>query len=65
MEIQAEGRQYQGRFEASMTSLNNLIKQRENLADTRMAEMSAVMKKRDRQAVERLKPKTHDRFDAT
>ena len=55
LEIQAEGRQYQGRLEASMTSLNNLIKQRENLAHTRMAEMSAVMKERDRQAGERLK----------
>ena len=55
MEIQAEGRQYQGRLEASMTSLNDLIKQRENLADTRMAEMSAVMKERDRQADECLK----------
>ena len=55
LEIQAEGRQYQGRLEASMTSLNNLIKQRENLADTRMAEMSAVLKERDRQADERLK----------
>ena len=55
MEIQAEGRQYQGRLEATMTSLNDLIKQRKNIADTRMAEMSAVMKERDRQADERLK----------
>ena len=55
LEIQAEGRQNQGRLEASMASLSNLIKQRENQADTRMAEMSAVMKERDRQADERLK----------
>ena len=58
MEIQAEGRQCQGRLEASMTSLNDRIKQRENLADTRIAEMSAVKKERDRQADERLKLKT-------
>ena len=55
LEIQAEGRQNQRRLEASMASLNNLIKQRENHADTRMAEMSAVMKERDRQADECLK----------
>ena len=55
LEIQAEGRQSQGRLEASMASLNDLIKQRENMADTRMAEMSAVMKERDRQADERMK----------
>ena len=53
--IQAEGRQNQGRLEASMASLNDLIKQRETLADARMAEMSAVMKKRDRQTDERMK----------
>ena len=55
LEIQLEGRQNQGRLEASMASLNNLIKQRENQVNTRMAEMSAVMKERDRQADERLK----------
>ena len=55
LEIQAEGRQSQGRLEASMASLNDLIKQRESIADTRMAEMSAVMKERDRQADERMK----------
>ena len=55
LEIQAEGRQSQGRLEASMASLNDLIKQRESIADTRMAEMSAVMKARDRQADERMK----------
>ena len=55
LEIQAEGRRSQGRLEASMASLNDLIKQRENMADTRMAEMSAVMKERDRQADERMK----------
>ena len=55
LEIQAEGRQNRGRLEASMASLNDLIKQRENLSDTRMAEMSAVMKERDRQADERMK----------
>ena len=55
LEIQAEGRQSQARLEASMASLNDLIKQRENMADTRMAEMSAVMKERDRQAHERMK----------
>ena len=59
LEIQAEGRQNQGRLEASMASLNNLIKQRENQADTRIAEMSAVMKERDRQADERLKLMTY------
>ena len=48
LEIQAEGRQYHVRLEASRASLNDLIKQRENLADTRVAEMSAVMKERDR-----------------
>ena len=55
LEIQAEGRQNQGRLEASIASLNDLIKQRENLADTRMAEMSVAMKERDRQAGERKK----------
>ena len=55
LEIQAEGRRSQGRLEASMASLNDLIKQRENMADTRMAEMSAVMKERYRQADERMK----------
>ena len=35
-----------------MASLSDLIKQRENMADTRMAEMSAVRKERDRQADE-------------
>ena len=55
LEIQAEGRQSQGRLEASMASLNDLIKQRESIADTRIAEMSAVMKERDRQADERMK----------
>ena len=55
LEIQAEGRQNKERLDASMASLNDLIKQRENLADTRMAEMSAVMKERDRQADERMK----------
>ena len=55
LEIQAEERQSQGRLEASMASLNDLIKQRESIADTRMAEMSAVMKERDRQADERMK----------
>ena len=55
LEIQAEGRQKQARLEASMASLNDLIKQRENLADTRMAEMSAVMKERDHQADEHMR----------
>ena len=55
LEIPAEGRQNQGRLEASMASLNDLIKQRENLAHTRMAEMLAVMKERERQADERMK----------
>ena len=55
LEIQAEGRQNQGRLEASMASINDLIKQRETLADTRMAETSAVMKERDRQSDERMK----------
>ena len=36
LEIQAEGRQNQGRLEASMASLNDLIKQRENMTDSRM-----------------------------
>ena len=56
LEIQVDGRLNQGRLDASMASLNNpWIKQLENLADTRMAEMSAVMKERDRQADERMK----------
>ena len=54
-EIQAEGRQNQERLEASMASLNDIIKQRENVADILMSEMSAVMKERDRQADKRLK----------
>ena len=45
-ERQAEGRQNQSRLEASMASLNDLIKQRETVADARMAEMSAVMRER-------------------
>ena len=59
LEIQAEGRQNQGRLEASMASLNDLIKQRETTADARMAEMSAVMRERDRQADERMKAMTN------
>ena len=55
LEIQAEGRQNPGRLGASMASLNDLIKQRENMADTRMAEMSAVLKERDRQADEQMR----------
>ena len=55
LEIQAEGRQNQGRLETSTASLNDPMKQRENLADTRMAEMSAVMKEKDRQADKRYK----------
>ena len=55
LEIQAEGRQNQGRLEASMASLNDLIKQRENFADTHKAEMSAVMKERDHEADEHMK----------
>ena len=35
--------------------MNDLIKQRENLADTRTAEKSAVMKKRYRQSDERMR----------
>ena len=38
-----------------MASLNDLIKQKENMADTRMAEISAVMEERDRQADERMR----------
>ena len=59
LEMQAEGRQNQGRLEASMTSLNDLIKQRETIADARMAEMSAIMRERDRQADERMKAMTN------
>ena len=59
LEIQAEERQNQGRLEASLASLNDLIKHRENLADTRMAEMSAVMKEKDSQADERMKLMSH------
>ena len=55
LETQAEGSQNQGRLEASMASLNDLIKQRENMADTRLTEMSAVIKERDRQADERMR----------
>ena len=54
LETQADGRQNQGRLEASMASPNDFIKQRETVADARMAEMSAVMKERDRQADERM-----------
>ena len=54
-EIQAEGRQNQGRLEASTASLNDLINQRETVADARMAEMSAVMRERNCQADERMK----------
>ena len=55
LEMQAEGRQNQGRLEASMALLNDLIKQRETAADDRVAEMYAVMRERDRQADERMK----------
>ena len=54
LEIQVDGRQNQGRHEATMASLNDLIKKREKLNDSRMAEMSAVMRERDRQADERI-----------
>ena len=37
LEMQTEGRQNQWRLEASMASLNDLIKQREDVADTRMS----------------------------
>ena len=50
LEIQVEGRQHQGRFEASimamMASLNDLIKQRQKLTDSRLAETSAVMRRK-------------------
>ena len=59
LEMQAEGRQNQGRLEASMASLNDLIKQRETTADARMAEMSAIMRERDRQAEERMEAMTN------
>ena len=55
LEIQVERRQNQGRLEASVASLNDLLKQREKLADSRMAKMSAVLRERDRQADERMK----------
>ena len=55
LKIHAEVCQNQGRLEASMTCLNDLIKQRENVGDSRMAENSAVMRGRDLQAVERMK----------
>ena len=53
--LQAEGRTSQERLEASLATINDLIRQRENLADTRMSEKSAIMKEKDRQAEERLK----------
>ena len=51
-EIQAERRQSQGRLEASMATLIDLIKQRETVADARM---TAVMREKDCQADERMK----------
>ena len=45
-----EKRMSQGILEASMVSITDLIRQRETLADTRMTEMSAIMKEWDRQA---------------
>ena len=45
----------QGRLEATMASIRNLIRQREILAGTRISEMTAVMTERDCQADERLK----------
>ena len=38
-----------------MASIHNLIKQRENLADTRISEMSAIMNERIRHADDRVK----------
>ena len=55
LEIRAEGRLNQRRLEASMASVNDLIKQRENIADTRIAERSAVMRERNRQANEHMR----------
>ena len=59
LEMQAEGRRNQGRLEAFMASLNDLIKQRETTADARMVEMSTIMRERDRQADERMKAMTN------
>ena len=55
LEIQAEGHRSQGRLEASMASINDLIKQRESLAVTRMSEMSTIIRERDHQVDECLK----------
>ena len=55
MDIQAEGRMSKGRLEASVTSINDLIRQRENLADTRMSEMSVVMREKESPSRRRLK----------
>ena len=49
VEIQTEELS-QGTLEASLASINDLTTQPENLDDTRMSEVTAIMKKRDRQA---------------
>ena len=55
IELQEDGCMSEGRLEASIVSINDLIRQLENPADTRMSKMSAIMKERDRQADKLLK----------
>ena len=46
----------QSRLEASMAMIDDLIRQRESLTDTRMSKMLAILKERGREDVELLKP---------
>ena len=53
VELQMEGRVNQGSFESSITSINDLLKQRECLTERRMPERAAIITEMDRQADER------------
>ena len=53
LEIQTDGRMSHGRWESSIASIDDLIKQREDLTNTRVSEMIVMMIERDRQADER------------
>ena len=45
----------QGKLESSISSINDLLRQGEGLAERRTSEMAVIMKERDRQPDKRLK----------
>ena len=55
IEIQMKGRVSQSKLESSIETINDLIRQREVMAEKRVTEMTAIMAQSDQQADERLK----------